>query len=680
MHQTSAFTHDGHELAYDTYGSGDRLVVYMHGLLLDADLNRGIAEALAERGYRVVLLDLLGHGRSDRPDHASEYRIDTYADQVFGLLDHLGVERRRARRALARCQRQPVRRGPSPGAGPGPGPGDAGAGVGRAHRRAALRAAPARRPLRPSGDAGHLRPGPAPAPHPLRPAQQRAAGRGAPARGHVGHPPRRPRRPRGPHAGRAGHDHRPHARPGPPLRPHPPLRRRRQPHRPAPRRPPGPGPLPAGAAPAARPAHRGDRHLPGGGVGRPRSHPGPRAGPSRPAGPPAADDPPPEPCPPSRSARRTPPSCAPPTRPLPCRSARSASSGPDPSAVPTAGSASTTSAPTSEAACTWPPGSASASSPCRSMRHGPCGSTTTASTSPTTSSLAELAAGGGRRAACLRRRPAGPRPGPRPAPVGHLGGRRHRRRPRPRRGGAAGAPRHGGRHHAAERRVPPARRRARPHPRRAAPPWTPEPTPAPLQLLDRRAAGPATPPSGIASEAFRTVLDPRRLLGVARAALDSVTSPPTTAPALALNGRVGRRRDMVWTSLPLAGLLAVRRAQGTTLNDVVLAVTADAIRRHLGAATALDLKHTPPRVLVPVGDVAGTAGPVTATPSRSWWPTCRWAGRHRRTAWPGSTTTWTATRRRPSRPRHCRCSRWWTWCRSRCSGAWPPGSWPASRS
>ena len=39
-----------------------------------------------------MLLDLLGHGRSDKPPHASEYRIDTYAEQVFALLDELGVE------------------------------------------------------------------------------------------------------------------------------------------------------------------------------------------------------------------------------------------------------------------------------------------------------------------------------------------------------------------------------------------------------------------------------------------------------------------------------------------------------------------------------------------------------------------------------------------------------------
>jgi pimeloyl-ACP methyl ester carboxylesterase len=88
-----SFTHNGHRLVYDVYGPSDGpLIVYMHGLLLDAELNRGIAQALAERGYKVALLDLLGHGRSDKPTHASEYRIDSYADQVIRLLDHLGVE------------------------------------------------------------------------------------------------------------------------------------------------------------------------------------------------------------------------------------------------------------------------------------------------------------------------------------------------------------------------------------------------------------------------------------------------------------------------------------------------------------------------------------------------------------------------------------------------------------
>ncbi len=89
-----SFSDDGHRLVYDLYGSSAApLVVYLHGLLLDAELNRGIAQALAEQGYRVALLDLLGHGRSDKPTHASTYRIDSYADQVIALLDHLGAEK-----------------------------------------------------------------------------------------------------------------------------------------------------------------------------------------------------------------------------------------------------------------------------------------------------------------------------------------------------------------------------------------------------------------------------------------------------------------------------------------------------------------------------------------------------------------------------------------------------------
>jgi pimeloyl-ACP methyl ester carboxylesterase len=90
--RTRTFRFEGQRLVYDEYGSGDRLVIYLHGLLVDSDMNRGIADALASRGNRVVLLDLLGHGRSDKPVHASRYRIDTYSDQVFALLDELGAD------------------------------------------------------------------------------------------------------------------------------------------------------------------------------------------------------------------------------------------------------------------------------------------------------------------------------------------------------------------------------------------------------------------------------------------------------------------------------------------------------------------------------------------------------------------------------------------------------------
>src|SRR5258708_31686363 len=81
-----------YRLAYEVYGSGDRVLVWLHGLLLDANLSRGLAPALAPRGHRVVLLDLLGHGRSDKPRHAGSHRIDLYAQQVLCLLDELGVD------------------------------------------------------------------------------------------------------------------------------------------------------------------------------------------------------------------------------------------------------------------------------------------------------------------------------------------------------------------------------------------------------------------------------------------------------------------------------------------------------------------------------------------------------------------------------------------------------------
>jgi pimeloyl-ACP methyl ester carboxylesterase len=81
-----------YRLAYEVYGSGDRVLVWLHPLLFDANLGRGLAKALAAKGNRVVLLDLLGHGRSDKPRHAGAHRMDLYTEQVLRLLDELGVD------------------------------------------------------------------------------------------------------------------------------------------------------------------------------------------------------------------------------------------------------------------------------------------------------------------------------------------------------------------------------------------------------------------------------------------------------------------------------------------------------------------------------------------------------------------------------------------------------------
>ena len=86
--------HDGDlNLSYEIHGTGDRVLVFLHGLLFDSKMNRPLAAALAAQGNRVVLLDLPGHGQSDKPRHASIHRMDAYADRVIHLLDHLGVKR-----------------------------------------------------------------------------------------------------------------------------------------------------------------------------------------------------------------------------------------------------------------------------------------------------------------------------------------------------------------------------------------------------------------------------------------------------------------------------------------------------------------------------------------------------------------------------------------------------------
>jgi pimeloyl-ACP methyl ester carboxylesterase len=71
---------------------GDRPLILVHGLLLSQEMHRPLAEDLAARGNRVITLDLLGHGHSDRPRDMWRYSMATYGRQIVALMDHLDIE------------------------------------------------------------------------------------------------------------------------------------------------------------------------------------------------------------------------------------------------------------------------------------------------------------------------------------------------------------------------------------------------------------------------------------------------------------------------------------------------------------------------------------------------------------------------------------------------------------
>jgi pimeloyl-ACP methyl ester carboxylesterase len=102
------FRFEGQRLDYTEYGrvpkndeagrreraqETDRPLILLHGLLLSQEMHRPLAEDLAVRGNRVITLDLLGHGKSDRPRDMWRYSMATFGEQVVALMDHLGLER-----------------------------------------------------------------------------------------------------------------------------------------------------------------------------------------------------------------------------------------------------------------------------------------------------------------------------------------------------------------------------------------------------------------------------------------------------------------------------------------------------------------------------------------------------------------------------------------------------------
>ncbi|HEV3284102.1 MAG TPA: alpha/beta fold hydrolase [Solirubrobacteraceae bacterium] len=108
----SSFKFEGQRLSYTEFGGGpaavtsgggrgrtatssqaqDRPLILLHGLLLSQEMHRPLAEDLAARGNRVITIDLLGHGKSDRPRDMWRYSMGFYAEQVLALMDHLEID------------------------------------------------------------------------------------------------------------------------------------------------------------------------------------------------------------------------------------------------------------------------------------------------------------------------------------------------------------------------------------------------------------------------------------------------------------------------------------------------------------------------------------------------------------------------------------------------------------
>jgi pimeloyl-ACP methyl ester carboxylesterase len=70
-----------------------RPVVMLHGFPDRGRLWRHQVPALADAGFRVVVPDLRGYGRSDKPPGIDSYHLIPMAGDVIAVLDALGIER-----------------------------------------------------------------------------------------------------------------------------------------------------------------------------------------------------------------------------------------------------------------------------------------------------------------------------------------------------------------------------------------------------------------------------------------------------------------------------------------------------------------------------------------------------------------------------------------------------------
>jgi len=82
----------GVHIEYQVTGQG-RPVVLLHGFPDSGRLWRNQVPALAEAGFQVIVPDLRGYGRSDKPEGVEAYNLMSLAGDVIAVLGDVGVER-----------------------------------------------------------------------------------------------------------------------------------------------------------------------------------------------------------------------------------------------------------------------------------------------------------------------------------------------------------------------------------------------------------------------------------------------------------------------------------------------------------------------------------------------------------------------------------------------------------
>lgn len=82
----------GTTLQYLDVGAGDPAVVLLHAFPLNAEMWHRQLEPLAGR-HRVIAPHLKGFGTSDAPEDPGAYTMESYADELAGVLDAAGVAR-----------------------------------------------------------------------------------------------------------------------------------------------------------------------------------------------------------------------------------------------------------------------------------------------------------------------------------------------------------------------------------------------------------------------------------------------------------------------------------------------------------------------------------------------------------------------------------------------------------